>query len=253
MLTRKLGSRLVSSSSLFKTVQQTRFYRHWNRMTCDDFELPLDSMPENVKELMTSKKHSEMTVVEQYWYWKIRGETTLMDAENLPKKSYEDLAKDLGLTQVTTPTSHMMGLLELYEYLSSAPFVGPFGTVEQPVLIPSIAEERVVGCTGGTGDDEHLPLWFRCREGFLYRCGECDQIFIHVRVNYEGRERQSASAGHIEIKDKDIFDLKNLARVHGLWNKDERILHWKTGYLAQDYVAGKGSLPGMQDFHSYVN
>lgn len=42
----------------------------------------------------------------------------------------------------------------------------------------------IVGCTGGTGENEHFPLWFRCREGFLYRCGECDQIFMHVRVKY---------------------------------------------------------------------
>ena len=45
------------------------------------------------------------------------------------------------------------------------------GTVENPVLVPSVADTRVVGCTGGTGDNEHTPLWFNCREGFLYRCG----------------------------------------------------------------------------------
>lgn len=240
-------------SRISRGVQGVRFYRHWNRMTCDDFELPIDSMPENVEELMTNKKHADMNVVEQYWYWKIRGETTLLDPENLPKKSYEELAKDLGLTQVDTPTENTMGLLELYEYLNSAPFVGPFGTIESPVLVPSITDDRVVGCTGGTADNEHLPLWFRCREGFLYRCGECDQIFMHVRVNYEGRARQSASAGNINIDAKDVFDLKNLARVNKLWNKEDPILNWKVGYVAEDYVQGKGVLPGMKAFHTYVN
>merc|ERR1712203_376822 len=80
---------------------------------------------------------------------------------------------------------HILGIIELYEYLKSSPFIGPFGTIENPVLIPAIHTERVVGCSGGTGDSEHVALWFRCREGFLYRCGECDQIFMLVRVMYE--------------------------------------------------------------------
>ena len=36
--------------------------------------------------------------------------------------------------------------------------------------------ERVVGCVGGNGDAEHVPMWLCCKEGFLYICGECDQI-----------------------------------------------------------------------------
>ena len=79
----------------------------------------------------------------------------------------------------------MMGIIELYEYLKGSPMIGPFGTIENPVLIPSVTTERIVGCTGGTGDDEHMILFFRCQEGFLYRCGECDQVFMHVRVVYE--------------------------------------------------------------------
>ena len=59
----------------------------------------------------------------------------------------------------------MMGIIELYEYLKGSPMIGPFGTIENPVLIPSVTTERVVGCTGGTGDDEHMILFFRCQEG----------------------------------------------------------------------------------------
>lgn len=43
---------------------------------------------------------------------------------------------------------------------------------------------RIVACTGGTGDNEHHELFFRIREGFLYRCGECDQVYMLVRVMY---------------------------------------------------------------------
>jgi len=222
-------------------------------MTCDDFELPIDSMPEDVEHLMTKKKFDDMNVVDQYWYWRIRSETTLYDPESLPKKTYHDLAKDMGLTIVNQPTENMMGVIELYEYLNSAPFVGPFGTVENPVLIPSLTDDRIVGCTGGTGDEEHLPLWFRCREGFLYRCGECDQIYMHTRINYQARERKSASAGNIDIDAADVFDLKNLARVQSKWNKADPLVHWQVGYVAEDYVQGKGVLPGMKEFHTFVN
>ena len=47
-----------------------------------------------------------------------------------------------------------LGIIELYEYLKSSPFVGPFGTIENPVLVPAIHTERIVGCVGGTGDQD---------------------------------------------------------------------------------------------------
>merc|ERR1711912_181505 len=130
-----------------------RGYRHWWRVLPEDFELNTESMPKDVKSLMASNPN-DLGFIDSYWYWRIRAESIL-------------------------------GLIELYEYLKSSPFIGPFGTIENPVLIPAIGTERVVGCTGGTGDSEHVPLWFRCREGFLYRGGECDQIFMLVRVVYE--------------------------------------------------------------------
>lgn len=43
---------------------------------------------------------------------------------------------------VSEESEHMVGLLELYEYLKTAPFVGPFGTIENPVLVPSVHTER---------------------------------------------------------------------------------------------------------------
>ena len=81
--------------------------------------------------------------------------------------------------------------------------IGPFGTIENPVLIPSVTTERVVGCTGGTGDDEHMILFFRCQEGFLYRCGECDQVFMHVRVVYEHEKLWAA-------RDPEVSDVRTL-------------------------------------------
>ena len=58
-----------------------------------------------------------------------------MDPENLPKKSYKQLRRDMGLTIVNRGAKHTPGIIELYEYLKSSPFIGPFGTIENPVLI----------------------------------------------------------------------------------------------------------------------
>merc|ERR1719478_862940 len=110
----------------------TRGYRHW------------------WKTLMKSNP-VDLGFVDSYWYWRIRAETTLLDPENLPKKSYKQLARDMGLVTVNAEAEHMMGIIELYEYLKGS-----------PVVVPAIATERVVGCTGGTGDNEHVPLFFRC-------------------------------------------------------------------------------------------
>merc|ERR1719408_654463 len=206
----------------------SRGYRHWWKTLPEDFELPQESMPDDVKTLMKSNP-VDLGFVDSYWYWRIRAETTLLDPENLPKKSYKQLARDMGLVTVNPEAEHMMGIIELYEYLKGSPMVGPFGTVENPVLVPAIGTERIVGCTGGTGDDEHVPLFFRCREGFLYRCGECDQIFMHVRVIYE-----LPDGGEIDPIDpdiKDVFDYKLLEKGNEVWNTGG-MTNWPLGYDA---------------------
>merc|ERR1712226_1812385 len=134
----------------------------------------------------------------------------------------------MGLSIVNEPAEHVMGLIELYEYLKSSPMVGPFGTIENPVLIPAIHTERVAGCTGGTGDSEHVPLWFRCQEGFLYRCGECDQIFMYCRVEYEAPPDVSDP---IDPDVNDVFDFSLLEKGNEVWNSSGMVL-WPTGYDA---------------------
>jgi len=211
-------------------LQAQRNYRHWWPVLPEDFGLEIQSMPRDMKGIM-KKDPFEMEFIDSYWYWRIRSEATILDPENLPKKSYKQLARDMGLSVVNEPAEHMIGLLELYEYLKSSPFVGPFGTIENPVLIPAIHTERVVGCTGGTGDSEHVPLWFRCREGFLYRCGECDQMFMHVRVMYE-----LPDGGDIDPIDpdvNDVFDLGLLEASNKAWNgEDGSMMMWPIGYDA---------------------
>eukprot|EP00298_Acanthocystis_sp_HF-20_P019808 c24252_g1_i1.p1 GENE.c24252_g1_i1~~c24252_g1_i1.p1 ORF type:complete len:131 (-),score=49.15 c24252_g1_i1:81-473(-) len=55
--------------------------------------------------------------------------------------------------------------------------VGPFGTREKPVIVPSYNSFRPVGCTGGLGDNEHELLWFNLFEGHTHICPECGQFF----------------------------------------------------------------------------
>lgn len=199
----------------------------------EDFGLPFASMPTDTKNLLESN-WGELGFIESYWYWRLRAESTILDPENLPKKTYKQLSRDMGLLQVNKASEHVFGLVELYEYLKSSPFVGPYGTIENPVLIPSVHIERVVGCTGGTGDNEHAPLWFRCREGFMYRCGECDQIFMHVRVVYSLPEEVNA----LEDADvTDLFDVATLKRASDMWNTDDMI-QWPLGHEANRYAEG---------------
>jgi len=55
---------------------------------------------------------------------------------------------------------------------------GPFGTEENPVLVPSRGRFRFVGCLGGyDGKPEHEVAWFALRQGPKHRCPMCGQIF----------------------------------------------------------------------------
>jgi cytochrome c oxidase subunit 5b len=220
--------RLIAPASISCQLQAKRGYRHWWRVLPEDFELNTESMPKDVKKLMSSDPY-EMSFLDSYWYWRIRSESTIMDPENLPKKNYKQLCRDMGLSIVNEPAEHALGIIELYEYLKSSPFIGPFGTIENPVLVPAIMTERVVGCSGGTGDMEHVPLWFRCKEGFLYRCGECDQIFMLVRVMYELPDGQEIDP--IDPDVNDVFDIKLLEKGNEVWNSGGMI-NWPTGYDA---------------------
>jgi len=209
-------------------LQAKRGYRHWWRVLPEDFELNTESMPRDVKSLMASDP-TELGFIDSYWYYRIRAESNILDPENLPKKSYKQLCRDMGLSIVNAAEENIIGILELYEYLKSSPLVGPFGTIENPVLIPAIGTERIAGCTGGIGDAEHVPLWFRCREGFLYRCGECDQIFMHVRVVYELHEGEEVEP--IDPDEDDVFDFKLLEKGNEMWNVGG-MLNWPVGYDA---------------------
>ncbi|SBT33697.1 cytochrome c oxidase subunit 5B, putative (COX5B) [Plasmodium ovale wallikeri] len=75
---------------------QKRTYLHFARTLPEDYELPLDTFPENINEILKSDKKSH-DFIQSYWYWKIRSESNLLNYQKLVNKSYKQLAVDLGM------------------------------------------------------------------------------------------------------------------------------------------------------------
>ena len=51
-------------------------------------------------------------------------------------------------------------------------------------MVSAILNDGVVGYECGNGEAEHVPQQCHCKEGFLDRCGECEQIFMLPCVMY---------------------------------------------------------------------
>ncbi|KAK1414294.1 hypothetical protein QVD17_30038 [Tagetes erecta] len=54
---------------------------------------------------------------------------------------------------------------------------GPFGTKEAPAVVKSYYDQRIVGCPGGEGEDEHDVVWFWLKKGQPHECPVCSQYF----------------------------------------------------------------------------
>ncbi|XP_024970111.1 cytochrome c oxidase subunit 5b-2, mitochondrial-like [Cynara cardunculus var. scolymus] len=55
---------------------------------------------------------------------------------------------------------------------------GPFGTKEAPAVVKSYYDQRIVGCPGGEGEDEHDVVWFWLKKGESHECPVCSQYFV---------------------------------------------------------------------------
>ncbi|KAL6609469.1 hypothetical protein ACP70R_039438 [Stipagrostis hirtigluma subsp. patula] len=57
---------------------------------------------------------------------------------------------------------------------------GPFGTksYEEPAVIESYYNKRIVGCPGGEGEDEHDVVWFWLEKDKPHECPVCSQYFV---------------------------------------------------------------------------
>ncbi|KAJ0530525.1 putative cytochrome-c oxidase [Helianthus annuus] len=54
---------------------------------------------------------------------------------------------------------------------------GPFGTKEAPAVVKSYYDQRIVGCPGAEGEDEHDVVWFWLKKGQPHECPVCSQYF----------------------------------------------------------------------------
>lgn len=54
---------------------------------------------------------------------------------------------------------------------------GPFGTKEAPAVVKSYYDQRIVGCPGADGDDEHDVVWFWLKKDQPHECPVCSQYF----------------------------------------------------------------------------
>ncbi|XP_074285602.1 cytochrome c oxidase subunit 5b-1, mitochondrial-like [Silene latifolia] len=54
---------------------------------------------------------------------------------------------------------------------------GPFGTKEEPAIVRSYYDRRIVGCPGGEGEDEHDVVWFWLEKDKPHECPVCTQYF----------------------------------------------------------------------------
>ncbi|KAE9616134.1 putative cytochrome-c oxidase [Lupinus albus] len=55
---------------------------------------------------------------------------------------------------------------------------GPFGTKEEPAVVKSYYDKRIVGCPGGEDEDEHDVVWFWLEKGKPHECPVCSQYFV---------------------------------------------------------------------------
>ncbi|CAN6570598.1 unnamed protein product [Malus baccata var. baccata] len=51
---------------------------------------------------------------------------------------------------------------------------------EEPAIVKSYYDKRIVGCPGGEGEDEHDVVWFWLEKGKPHECPVCSQYFLEV-------------------------------------------------------------------------
>ncbi|KVH93024.1 cytochrome c oxidase, subunit Vb [Cynara cardunculus var. scolymus] len=49
---------------------------------------------------------------------------------------------------------------------------------EAPAVVKSYYDQRIVGCPGGEGEDEHDVVWFWLKKGEPHECPVCSQYFV---------------------------------------------------------------------------
>lgn len=83
-----------------------------------------------------------------------------------------DLEQSTGLERL-----QVLGKMEGIDVFTREPDWSKRGTMKDPVMVPSLATERIVGCTGYP-PEEHRPLWLTLHnDGKKGRCPECGNVY----------------------------------------------------------------------------
>ena len=131
------------------------------------------------------KDLQQLSCFDSFWGWSAFAVSTVVFvSKNLLKLSYKQLCRDVELTLMSELANHALSLMELHGHLNFSYFPGSFGTIVNPTLESAILNGGVVGHDDGSGEAQHVPRQFHCKEGFLDRCGECEQIFMLACVMY---------------------------------------------------------------------
>ena len=139
---------------------------------------------------------------------------------NHHKLSYKQLCRDMELTLMNVSAEQAFSLIELHERLNSLHFFGSFGR------------------GSGNGEAEHVPQQFHCKEGFLDRCGECEQILMFPCVTYS----LLGNAG-IDLVDLDINEagMTLSLRITSWSEAGERLRSRVTSWSGKTCTAGADS------------
>lgn len=109
------------------------------------------------------------------------------EREDLTTVRYQIKSSEIDSPAVVSG-SKATALLERYKILFGFPHVshvvGEFGTPENPTLVPSLENERIVSCVGPYEDD-HVPVLINVPMGPRVRCPECGQVFKLTRPSLE--------------------------------------------------------------------
>eukprot|EP00029_Vermamoeba_vermiformis_P010072 TRINITY_DN522_c0_g1_i1.p1 TRINITY_DN522_c0_g1~~TRINITY_DN522_c0_g1_i1.p1 ORF type:complete len:168 (+),score=24.69 TRINITY_DN522_c0_g1_i1:537-1040(+) len=73
---------------------------------------------------------------------------------------------------------------------------GPFGTPDNPVIVPSAYDVRIVGCMGGPGPLAHELLWHNLKKDKPLSCLECGQVFKMIPLEEYERQHGGSSVTH---------------------------------------------------------
>jgi len=140
-----------------------------------------------------------------------------------PDPKWDKVAqKDRELDSRTVGMERIEALGIAEDMAGEAILTGPFGTKDNPVVVHSYFNSRIVGCQGGPGDLAHDLLWHEVRREKPLVCLECGQFFVLKPHPLKERTEEIIRELHGEHKDSlltesEIQAIK--AQDHGVYTR----------------------------------